>query len=86
MDEKALKKINRRLSAMRSVLWLIFIINLATLALFGFLAFKVVTMASKVSNDLDSVKNTSNEIQNNTDKLCNTGNTGLDNLSDNFCQ
>lgn len=86
MDEKQLRKINRRLRSIKATLLFLIIINLATLAIFGFLAYMFVGLSNKVEAELKNIQGTASQTQKSTNQFCGTGNSTPIGMTPDLCR
>jgi hypothetical protein len=76
MDEKAVKKLNRQLRAIKSMLFFFSILMVVSLVILGFLAWKVLTFTNDVNNKIDSFQQTTEQNLNFKNQLCNDDTVG----------
>jgi predicted PurR-regulated permease PerM len=83
VDDKLLKRINRSLRAIKFMLGFLFLLFLASLAILGFIAYKVVTFTHDVNNKITNIENTTNQNLDVKQQLCEG--TSSNPLTDQLC-
>jgi hypothetical protein len=83
VDDKLLKRINRSLRAIKFMLGFLFLLLLASIAILGFIAYKVVTFTHDVNNKITNIENTTSQNLDVKQQLCEG--TSRNPLTDQFC-
>jgi predicted PurR-regulated permease PerM len=70
IDEKLLKRINRQLRTIRIMLGFFTLVTLAVLAIWIFIAYKLVTFTHNIDNKVTNIQNSTNQKLDIKSQLC----------------
>jgi cell division protein FtsL len=71
IDEKLLKRINRQLRTIKVMLGFFTLVTLALLAIWIFIAYKLVTFTHNIDNKVTNIQNTTSQKLDIKSQLCN---------------
>lgn len=79
LDDKLLKRINRQLRAIKVMLGFFTLVTLAVLAIWIFIAYKLVTFTQNIDNKVTNIQNTTTQKLDVKSQLCGdtTGSSAL---------